>query len=92
MSCSWGDFQIMGDAFRDCDCKTIFEFAKKFLSGADGQAELFIAFMKNSNPDGVVALRNHQWERVASSYNGGNWRNQNPDYAKNLEEIYSQFK
>ncbi|WGS51702.1 N-acetylmuramidase family protein [Paraburkholderia sp. D15] len=92
MSCSWGGFQILGEYYRSCGCSTPFEFANKFMSGSDGQAEIFVAFMKNMKSAGVVALREHKWADVAASYNGDGWRNKNPDYADNLKTYYEQFK
>jgi len=62
------------------------------MSGSDGQMNIFILFMKNVKPAGVKALRAHNWEEVASAYNGRNWKSSNPDYAKNLEEFYDKFK
>jgi hypothetical protein len=91
-ACSWGGFQILGNAYASCGCSTVFEFANKFISGTDGQVNIFILFMKNLKPDGVKALRAHNWERVASSYNGLYWKVAYPDYAKNLGEYYGKFK
>ncbi|WP_185640437.1 N-acetylmuramidase family protein [Burkholderia stagnalis] len=92
MSCSWGGFQILGEYYSSCGCTTPFEFADRFMSGTDGQMEIFIAFMKNMKRAGVDGLRDHNWEQVATSYNGGGWRKKNPDYANNLKKFYEQFK
>ncbi|WP_175722252.1 N-acetylmuramidase domain-containing protein [Burkholderia ambifaria] len=45
-SCSWGGFQILGEYYSSCGCSTPAEFADKFISGADGKMEIFIAFIK----------------------------------------------
>ncbi|HDR9485242.1 TPA: N-acetylmuramidase family protein [Burkholderia aenigmatica] len=92
MSCSWGGFQILGEYYLSCGCATVIEFANKFLSGTDGQAEIFIAFMKKEKRGAVEGLKTHQWEKVAASYNGDSWRDKNPDYATNLGKYYAQFK
>ncbi|RQQ16164.1 DUF3380 domain-containing protein [Burkholderia stagnalis] len=92
MSCSWGGFQILGEYYSSCGCTTPFEFADRFMSGTDGQMEIFIAFMKNMKRAGVDGLRDHNWEQVATSYNGGGWRKKNPDYANNLKKFHEQFK
>ncbi|MGS0897242.1 N-acetylmuramidase domain-containing protein [Burkholderia stagnalis] len=92
MSCSWGGFQILGEYYESCGCSTPFEFADKFMSGSDGQAEIFVAFMKNMKSVGVDGLREHKWEQVADSYNGTSWRKKNPHYADNLKKYYEQYK
>lgn len=91
-SCSWGGFQILGEYYSSCGCSTPAEFANKFMSGTDGQMDIFIAFMKKEKSSGVEGLKNHDWEQVATSYNGGGWRTKNPDYANNLKKFYEQFK
>ncbi|MBB5408623.1 hypothetical protein HDG34_002560 [Paraburkholderia sp. HC6.4b] len=91
-ACSWGGFQILGEYYAGCDCSTVFEFANKFMSGTDGQAKIFVSFMKNMKAVAVVGLKNHDWEKVAAGYNGKNWQTHNPDYASNLGKFYDQFK
>ncbi|MDH6152280.1 MULTISPECIES: N-acetylmuramidase domain-containing protein [Paraburkholderia] len=91
-ACSWGGFQIIASEYAACGCATSFEFANKFMSGSEGQAEIFVLFMKNVKPHGVEALRAHSWEDVAAAYNGRDWQNTNPDYAKNLKYFYEKFK
>ncbi|MDH6152276.1 MULTISPECIES: N-acetylmuramidase domain-containing protein [Paraburkholderia] len=92
MACSWGGFQILGEYYSSCECTTIFEFVNKFISGTDGQAEIFVAFMKNVKPNCVKGLQTHNWEQVADAYNGTSWRTKNPNYASNLAKYYDQFK
>ncbi|WP_309546280.1 N-acetylmuramidase domain-containing protein [Paraburkholderia sp. BL27I4N3] len=84
--------QILGEYYSSCDCATIFEFANHFMSGTDGQAKIFTAFMLNLKPEGVEGLRTRHWEQVALSYNGKNWKKINPSYAANLAKYYAQFK
>ncbi|SIT50600.1 putative phage-encoded peptidoglycan binding protein [Paraburkholderia piptadeniae] len=91
-ACSWGGFQILGEYYASCGCATVFEFVNTFLSGTDGQAKIFISFMKNVKPRAVAGLKEHDWEKVAASYNGASWRKQNPDYASNLGKYYDQYK
>ncbi|ALL68867.1 putative phage-encoded peptidoglycan binding protein [Paraburkholderia caribensis MBA4] len=91
-SCSWGGFQILGEYYASCGCQTVFEFANRFMSGTDGQAKIFTAFMLNLKTDGVEGLRTHNWEQVARSYNGKYWKKKNPEYATNLAKYYAQFK
>jgi hypothetical protein len=91
-ACSWGGFQILGEYYQSCGCSTVFEFANKFLSGTDGQMNIFIQFMKNLKPAAVEGLKKHNWEDVATAYNGGGWREKNPDYAANLGSFYAEYK
>ncbi|WP_459619941.1 N-acetylmuramidase family protein [Burkholderia sp. 3C] len=91
-SCSWGGFQIMGDYYASCGCSSAIDFANKFISGTDAQAEIFILFMKNVKSAAVDGLKTHDWRAVASSYNGGGWESSNPDYATNLDKYYREFK
>lgn len=91
-ACSWGGFQILAHEYAACGCVTSFEFANKFMSGSNGQMNIFVLFMKNVKPHGIEALRSRDWEGVASAYNGGNWEDNNPDYAKNLRNFYEKFK
>ncbi|MGY4730456.1 N-acetylmuramidase family protein [Burkholderia pyrrocinia] len=91
-SCSWGGFQILGQNYAGCGCSTVFEFADKFMSGTDGQTEIFILFMKNVKPEALAGLREHNWEKVAAGYNGLYWKKYNPDYAKNIGKYYESFK
>lgn len=91
-ACSWGGFQIMGEYYLSCGCSTVYDFVNKFLSGTDAQVEIFIEFMKNLKSDAIDGLKSHNWEAVAASYNGNNWKKINPDYASNLGKFYDQFK
>ncbi|WP_409518740.1 N-acetylmuramidase domain-containing protein [Paraburkholderia sp. LEh10] len=92
MACSWGGFQILGEYYPSCGCANIFEIVNKFISGTNGQAEIFVAFMKNMKPAAVKGLQTHSWEQVAAAYNGSGWRASNPDYAIHLAAYYDQFK
>ncbi|RKR37592.1 N-acetylmuramidase domain-containing protein [Paraburkholderia sp. BL17N1] len=91
-SCSWGGFQILGEYFLKCGCSSVFEFANKFMSGTNGQVEIFVAFMKNIKPDAIDGLRERKWEKVAASYNGSNWKKYNPHYVEHLGKYYEKFK
>jgi hypothetical protein len=91
-ACSWGGFQILGEYYSGCDCATVFEFVNKFMSGTDGQAKIFVAFMKNMKAGAVAGLKSHDWGKVAAGYNGSSWQTHNPDYASNLSKFYDEFK
>jgi hypothetical protein len=89
---SWGAFQILGESYASCGCSSVFEFVNTFFSGTEGLKTIFVKFMKNEKPDGVEAMRKHDWEGVARSYNGKYWKTHNPDYAVNLGKYFEQFK
>lgn len=91
-ACSWGAFQILGEYFLLCGCSSIYDFVDKFMSGTEGQAAIFVEFMKNVKPSAVKGLKDHNWKAVAASYNGSSWEATNPDYAANLGKYYDQFK
>ncbi|MEC5407848.1 N-acetylmuramidase domain-containing protein [Paraburkholderia sp. MPAMCS5] len=91
-ACSWGGFQILANEYVACGCPTSFSFANKFMSGSNGQMQIFILFMKNVKLHGVTSLRSHDWEGVASAYNGARWKETNPHYATDLGVYYEKFK
>jgi hypothetical protein len=62
------------------------------MSGTDGQAKIFVAFMKNMKAGAVAGLKSHDWGKVAAGYNGSSWQTHNPDYASNLSKFYDEFK
>lgn len=89
-ACSWGKFQVMG-----------FNYAVKYSSPEEmekavnmcelQQFYFFLGYLENTS--GMIqAIKNKNWESIASKYNGSNWKNQNPDYAINIEKYYNEFK
>jgi len=91
-SCSWGAFQILGEYYSGCDCKSSVEFANKSMQSIGNQVKIFEAFMKNVKPNAIKGLATKKWEDVAASYNGRSWKKHNPNYAINLEKYYNEFK
>lgn len=50
----------------------------------------FIGYLENTS--GLIdAMKNKQWERIASLYNGSAWKSHNPDYADNIKRYYNEF-
>lgn len=89
-SCSWGKFQVMG-----------FHYAKLYSNPKELEEamnmcerqhfEYFIQFLKTTN--GLIdALKNRDWETVATKYNGSAWEKNNPTYADDLKKYYNEFK
>jgi hypothetical protein len=66
--------------------------ANKSMTGADEQAKLFVSFICNEKPVVLKGLQEKDWEKVAAGYNGKYWKTSNPDYAKNLQAFYDEYK
>lgn len=86
-SASWGLFQIMGFNYGACGFANVEDFVSAMKRSAGAQLSAFITYIKNQNLAGY--LRNHQWDKFASSYNG-------PDYASNnydgkLKDAYEKY-
>jgi len=55
------------------------------------QFKYFVLYLKKTN--GMVdALKNKNWEGIATLYNGSKWKEKNPEYANNVKKYYNQFK
>lgn len=89
-SCSWGKFQVMGFHYANLYSSPR-ELEKAMNMCELQQFKYFVSYLKNTS--GMVdALKNKNWERIATLYNGPNWKNQNPEYANNVKRYYNQFK
>ena len=89
-SCSWGKFQVMGFNYANLYSSPR-ELEKAMNMCELQQFKYFVLYLKKTN--GMVdALKNKNWERIATLYNGPNWKNQNPEYANNIKRYYNQFK
>ena len=89
-SCSWGKFQVMGFHYANLYSSPR-ELEKAMNMCELQQFKYFVLYLKKTN--GMVdALKNKNWERIATLYNGPNWKNQNPEYANNIKRYYNQFK
>jgi len=92
MSASWGRFQVLGETYKDL-YKTPQELEQAMNASEKQQLKYFAAFVKKKAGGRLlIALRNKQWETVATLYNGSNWRKTNPNYVRNIKMYYSQFK
>ena len=81
MSCSWGQFQIMGENYKDLGYASIFEFVEQMQTSESLQLEAFIRFIEFKT--GVIngkkvslldALRAEDWSSVFTLYNGTNYK------------------
>jgi hypothetical protein len=82
----------MGESFKDCGCTSVVEMVNSYLKSIDGHVQMFEQFMKNAKPAAIKALKEKNWEGFATAYNGGNWRNQNPEYANDMKSHYEEYK
>lgn len=104
MSCSWGQFQIMGENWKELGYSSVFDFETQMQTSESLQLEAFIRFIewKTGTANGkkitlIDALRAGDWASVFTLYNG-------PSYKKlgyqakfqkewdHLEPIYGEQK
>ena len=89
-SCSWGKFQVMGLNYANLYSSPM-ELEKAMNMCELQQFKYFVSYLKNTS--GMVdALKNKNWERIATLYNGPKWKDKNPEYANNIKRYYNQFK
>ncbi len=86
-STSWGMFQIMGFNFRLTGYENINEFFHTISRSEYDQLILFINFIKNSKLDDF--LRNKDWEKFASAYNGRSYKVNK--YDEKLKKAYLKY-
>ena len=87
-SASWGMYQIMGNNYTKCGCKSINEFITLMSKDNFSQFVLGLEFLKNT---GIYKyLINQDWAGFARLYNGSGYKaNQ---YDLKLEKAYKSFK
>lgn len=89
-SCSWGKFQVMGFHYANLYSSPR-ELEKAMNMCELQQFKYFVLYLKKTN--GMVdALKNKNWEGIATLYNGSKWKEKNPEYANNVKRYYNQFK
>lgn len=81
MSCSWGQFQIMGESWKDLGYASVFEFVDQMQATESSQLEAFIRFIEfktgtigNKKVALIDALRAEDWHTVFTLYNGRNYK------------------
>lgn len=91
-SCSWGAFQVIAKPYQKLGFDTPSSLANECMTSMDGQIKLFIGFMRQRDKEVSILkhLRNKDWEKVASGYNGSYWKSTNPNYASDLEKHYAE--
>lgn len=88
-SASWGLFQIMGFHWKALGYTSIQDFINVQYRSEYGQMDTFMRFLK-INPGMLTALRNKDWAKFASLYNGPAYATNN--YDTKLAQAYASFK
>lgn len=69
MSCSWGQFQIMGENWQDLGYKSVFDFVDQMQTSESLHLEAFIRFIETKKGL-LAALQKEDWDTVFRLYNG----------------------
>ena len=91
-SASWGTYQVMGENYRNLYASPQ-AMEEAMRASEKQQLAYFAAFLREKAGGRLLqALNAHQWETVATLYNGSHWRTQNPHYATNIAKYYREAK
>lgn len=96
MSTSWGQFQIMGENWKDLGYETVQDFVDQQQQSESLQLEAFVRFIE-WKPGLLTALQKQDWHTVFSLYNGENYKKlgYQAKFQKewdHLEPIYGEVK
>jgi hypothetical protein len=92
MSASWGAFQVLGEYYKECGFESPTALVDACMKSYDGHAELFRGFLrKPEKKKAIEALKEKDWEKFTTYYNGGNWRHQNERYPEIMKGHYETF-
>ncbi|WP_198078273.1 N-acetylmuramidase domain-containing protein [Acinetobacter calcoaceticus] len=96
MSTSWGQFQIMGENWKDLGYESVQEFVDQQQISETHQMEAFLRFIE-WKPGLLDALQKQDWHTVFTLYNGKNYKKlgYQAKFQKeydHLEPIYGQSK
>lgn len=87
-SASWGKFQILGENFRSCGFKNVFDFVNSMYISESEHLKSFVQFILSEKLD--IYLRNKDWAGFALRYNGEGYRANKYDIK--MELAYMRFK
>lgn len=73
MSCSWGQFQIMGENWQDLGYNSVQDFVGQMQDSESLQLEAFIRFIETKKGL-LAALQKEDWDTVFRLYNGPNYK------------------
>ncbi|WP_332604154.1 N-acetylmuramidase family protein [Acinetobacter sp. ESBL14] len=96
MSTSWGQFQIMGENWKDLGYASVQEFVDQQQISETHQMEAFLRFIE-WKPGLLTALQKQDWHTVFTLYNGKNYKKlgYQAKFQKewdHLEPIYGEVK
>lgn len=96
MSTSWGQFQIMGENWKDLGYESVQDFVDQQQQSESFQLEAFIRFIE-WKPGLLAALQKQDWQTVFTLYNGKNYKKlgYQAKFQKewdHLEPIYGEVK
>ena len=89
-SASWGLFQIMGNNFSVCGCKTISDFVELMCTSESEQLMLFVKFIQKNNLHRFLKGNNKKWDKFAEGYNGSSYGEH--QYDVKLRKAYEKYK
>jgi len=87
-SASWGMFQVMGFNYYVTDYKNVEDFAAAQYISELEHLKAFVGFVKSKKL--LPHLRNRDWAKFASGYNGRSYKKNK--YDEKLEAAYRKFK
>lgn len=91
MSASYGLFQIMGFNYSYCGFSNVEDFYTEMCISESSQLQIFVSFLLHKdNKSMLQALRNGNWAKFASLYNGPNYEDN--DYDTKLLAAYRRYK
>lgn len=96
MSTSWGQFQIMGENWKDLGYESVQDFVDQQQQSESLQLEAFVRFIE-WKPGLLAALQKQDWHTVFTLYNGENYKKlgYQAKFQKewdHLEPIYGEVK
>lgn len=93
MSCSWGAFQVLAEYYEAFGYKSPMDLVNACLASVDEHVNLFRGFLKMPEKKRAIeGLREKNWVKFTTYYNGAKWRDQNPDYPEKMRGYYEEFK
>ncbi|MEC4723840.1 N-acetylmuramidase domain-containing protein [Noviherbaspirillum sp. CPCC 100848] len=87
-SASWGQFQIMGENYKQAGFSSVEDFVTASSENAGRQLEGFVNFIKNDKRL-LNALNEKDWKTFAKIYNGPAYKRN--AYDKKMEEAYEKY-
>lgn len=96
MSTSWGQFQIMGENWKDLGYESVQDFVDQQQQSESLQLEAFVRFIE-WKPGLLTALQKQDWHTIFTLYNGENYKKlgYQAKFQKewdHLEPIYGEVK